>query len=181
MTGRIDIIIGCMFSGKSTEMIRRINRSQVINKKSLIINSNKDTRYGNSVISTHNLEQVKCLSLSNLSELYDNSDFLDTDLIFIEEAQFFEDLYDFCVNCADNFNKHLVLCGLDGDYLRNPFGDILKLIPHAESVTKLNAYCSICNDGTIGNFTKRIISDTNQTLVGSTELYRAVCRKHYLN
>jgi len=169
-----------MFSGKSTEMIRLINRTQIINKKTIIVNSDKDNRYGESVISTHNLDQVNCLSVSRLNDLYEHKDFKDTNVIFIEEAQFFDDLYSFCVDCADNHNKHLVICGLDGDYLRNPFGDILKLIPHAESVTKLNALCSICKNGTIGNFTKRIINNSHQTLVGSTDLYRAVCRKHYL-
>ena len=97
ITGRIDIIIGCMFSGKSTEMIRLVKKYKVINKNIIVINHNIDNRYGTSVISTHNLDKINCVSLSQIVDIKNHKDFDTSDVIFIEEAQFFNDLYDFCI------------------------------------------------------------------------------------
>ena len=180
-SGKINIIIGCMYSGKSTEMIRIINRyKNMSNINILVINHKIDKRYGENVVSSHDKVQIKCLSLENLSDLKDMNEYNDANIIFIEEAQFFKDLYDFSINAADKDHKHLYVVGLDGDYLRRPFGDICKLIPHAEEVTKLKALCLKCNDGTEAAFTKRIVDDNSLELVGSNEKYIAVCRYHYL-
>jgi thymidine kinase len=70
--------------------------------------------------------------------------------------------------------------GLDGDFRRAPFGDVLRLIPHAEKVVKLSALCKRCRDGTPANFTMRLTKDKSQTVVGSADVYEAVCRKHFL-
>ena len=107
--------------------------------------------------------------------------YIKANVIIIEEAQFFSDLFNFVTNAADKDNKEVYVIGLDGDYLRQPFGDIVRLIPHAENIKKLKALCLRCNDGTEACFTKRIVKDNNQELVGSTDSYIAVCRKHYIN
>lgn len=180
--GKINIIIGCMFSGKSTETIRIIKRYKNLNTYNLlVINNYKDNRYGDSVISSHDLEKVESLALSNLSLIKNDIRYIKANVIFIEEAQFFSDLFNFVTNAADKDNKEVYVIGLDGDYLRQPFGDIVRLIPHAENIKKLKALCLSCNDGTEACFTKRIVKDNNQELVGSTESYIAVCRKHYIN
>ena len=102
------------------------------------------------------------------------------DVIVIEEGQFFTDLFDFVVKSVDEKGKQVIVAGLDGDYLRRPFGDMLKIIPYAEEVQKLEALCLMCNDGTKAYFTKRIGVSEKRDLVGSNDQYIAVCRKHYL-
>lgn len=180
--GRIEIIIGCMFSGKSTETIRIVKRYESINQKCLVIKHEIDKRYDNgNKLSTHDKNQIECISLKNLMDTLELSIFKNRNIIVIEEAQFFKDLYTFVTKVADNYNKTVIVTGLDGDFQRNMFGDILKLIPHAEKITRLNAFCSICNDGTKAYFTKRIISNNDIEVVGNEDIYKAVCRYHYLN
>ena len=178
--GRIDVIIGCMFSGKSTEIIRQYKRYLSIGKNVLLINHKCDNRYGEGVVSSHDKMQLNCVSCSKLFNLIDEDVFINADIIMIEEAQFFKDLFNFVINAADVLNKVVIISGLDGDYKRKPFGDILKLIPHAENVTKLKALCKICNNGTPGCFTMRIVCNDNQLLVGGIDSYIPVCRSHYL-
>ena len=179
--GRIEIIIGCMFSGKSTEIIKIMKRYRILNKKILAISHSIDTRYNKNTpqIITHDKISYDCIHLKELNSLKNTSSYKESDLVVIEEAQFFPDLYNFVINAADIDNKTIVVAGLDGDYKKDPFGDILKLIPHSEKVTKLEALCLKCGDGTPAHFTKRIVEDDNQTLVGSNESYIAVCRKHF--
>ena len=179
--GKVTIIFGCMFSGKSTELIRLINRHKHIKGSNiLVINHASDTRYGENVISSHNKVQTECISLRKLDEIKNKEAYTNSNIIFIEEAQFFSDLYDFVTEAADKDNKTIYVIGLDGDSNRKPFGDILKLVPHAEEVVKLKALCQKCGDGTEAAFTKRIVKVEGQTLVGSNESYIPVCRKHYL-
>jgi thymidine kinase len=180
--GSISIIIGCMFSGKSTEIIRLIKRYQNIpSKKLLLINHSFDNRYGESVISTHDRDQIKCKSLSELSIIKETEDYKNSNVIFIEEGQFFKDLYKFSTNAADNDNKEIIISGLDGDFKRGCFGDLCRLIPHAENIKKLNALCAKCQNGKVANFTKRIVSNPDQKLIGSFESYIPVCRFHFIN
>jgi len=76
--------------------------------------------------------------------------------------------------------KKIIAAGLDGDFERKPFGDVLRLIPYANNVNKINALCTICKDGTQACFSKRITESKDTTLVGSKDVYVAVCREHYL-
>ena len=174
----LKIILGSMFSGKSSEIIRIIKRYRILNKHLLIINHSIDDRYDTSKIVTHDQEKIDCLATDKLMPLIESSDYQKSDVIVIEEAQFFKDLFDFVTLSVDTNNKTLVIAGLDGDYKREPFGDILRLIPHAESVNKLHALCTLCGDGTKASFTKRLVNNNQCVLVGSTESYIPVCRKH---
>lgn len=198
MSNKLEIIIGCMFSGKSTELQRCVRRLATINIPYMIINNNLDDRYsidGKCVVCTHNDLRIDCVSLKNLNDIYlDNiyhSELLkkynESQYIFIEEAQFFPDLYEFVLNAVNKDLKNVQVYGLDGDFRQEPFGDILKLIPHADHVHKLKSLCKSCNDGTTALFTIRDIdlidSDkvtSEQILVGTDDLYKTVCRKHLL-
>ena len=91
-----------------------------------------------------------------------------------------EGAYDFIVNATDNDCKIIIGAGLDGDSNREPFGDVLKLIPIADEVRKLSAFCKRCGDGTPAHFTKRIVKNKSKTLVGSDDIFESGCRKHYL-
>ena len=174
--GTISVIIGCMFSGKTSELIRIARRNKVINKKVLLINHTDDTRYAESQVISHDLIGIDCITCSNLSDILKLDLYPESDIICIDEGQFYSNLYSFCKTAADS-GKHVYVCGLDGDYKQEPFGEILKLIPIAEDVKKLNAFGKGCNNGNLGFFTKRIVDSNERVLIGSTESYIPVCRK----
>ena len=98
-------------------------------------------------------------------------------LIAIDEAQFFPDLLDFCTRAADEDGKEIIIAGLDGDFKRRKFGQVLDLIPHADNVTKLTARCAKC--ASPGLFSLRISSEEDTTLIGGKDKYLPVCRVHY--
>ena len=184
--GRLDLIIGPMFSGKSTELIRKIRLAKIINKKVLVIKPIIDIRYKNDKIVSHSFEQEECLTIEKLKDI---DHFINQyDLIIVDEGQFFPDLFQYVTMWADTLPVHIVIAGLDGTSERKPFGDMLRLIPHAEEVERLEAFCSVCGDGTIANYSqyKGLRSVENgantkeEVVIGGTEVYRPVCRKHYL-
>jgi len=187
-TGSLDICIGCMFSGKSTELLRTVNRLKTIDTKYIIINSNLDNRYGSEIVSNHNGLTQDCISVSKLYDIMKDplvqENYKSSQYIIIEEAQFFEDLYDFVLQAVNTDYKRVLIYGLDGDSEQKPFGDILRLIPHSDSVQKLKSLCKECNDGTEALFTIRDIDgDLNkksQIMIGNDNIYKVVCRKHLL-
>ena len=177
MCGKLEIIIGGMFSGKSSELIRRLKRHRVIGDKVLVINSSKDTRNEESVLETHDKETFECLKTCNLLEVPICKQYQNAKVIAVDETQFFDNLR-FFIEQAMKDNKHVILAGLDGDFRQHVFGELLSVIPLADDVTKLKALCMECMDGTLGPFTKRTVGNTLQELVGAGDIYRAVCRKH---
>lgn len=173
-SAELNLIIGCMFSGKTTELIRIAKRLTSINKKVLLLNYELDTRYSDNKMMTHDQNGLPCTFIDKLSKA--NNLINDYDAICINEGQFFDDLVEFCKNCLAQ-NKSVYVCGLDGDFKQEPFGDLLKLIPLSNNIIKLHAFCKICNNGTPAHFTKRITDDTEQKLIG-TQQYIPVCRNH---
>jgi thymidine kinase len=166
-----------MFSGKSTELLRRTSRLEAIGKNVLYINHIYDTRTDD-YIQTHSNTKKFSKKLLNLYDI--NYDELDSaDVLAIDEAQFFTDLHSY-VLYAEQKNKHIIIAGLDGDYNRKPFGDILQCIPLCDNVVKLTAMDMIDKDGTEAIFSKRVIDDNAQISVGATDKYIAVSRKNYL-
>ena len=177
---RLELIIGCMFSGKTTELIRRIRRYQSLDKKLLLITHVIDKRYtSGSMISTHNREMIPAVSLNLLRVCMNREEYKESGVIFIEEAQFFSDLYDCVMDMVNKDDKTVIVCGLDGDFQLNPFEQVLRLIPHSERVQKFNALCRECRDGTEACFSKRITPSSERELIGGKDIYKAVCRYHY--
>ncbi|CAL9768716.1 unnamed protein product [Musa acuminata subsp. burmannicoides] len=180
--GEIHVIVGPMFAGKTTTLLRRIQAERNNGRTVAIIKSDKDTRYGVDAIVTHDGTRMPCMALPALSmfrerlgaEAYDK-----LDVIGIDEAQFFEDLYDFCCNAADRDRKTVIVAGLDGDYLRRRFGSVLDIIPLANSVTKLTARCELC--GGRAFFTLRKTKEKQTELIGGADVYMPVCRQHYID
>ena len=178
----IDLIIGPMFAGKSTELIRRLNISAELGLKTLYINSSLDKR-SDKVFSTHNpsickIGKIEAKKLENLVDM----NFENYDVIGIDEAQMFSGLKNYVKNYTDNYGKKLIIAGLNGDYLRQPFGEINDLIPHCDTITKLDPFCKLCADKKIISkaiFTKRITKSTKTLLIGGKESYLPVCRKCY--
>jgi thymidine kinase len=180
--GHLSIIIGCMFAQKTTELLRRVRRYQSIGYKVLVANYVADTRYGKDRIASHDKEFEKAVCVYRLASLEDMVRSGTYQVLAIDEAQFFSDLYEKITTWADELPIHIVVSGLDGTSDRKPFGDMLRLIPHAEEVERLSAFCAVCRDGTVAVYSQCVSAEkTSDVLVGAAEFYRPVCRKHYLS
>ena len=179
MDGKLELIIGCMYSGKTKECINRANRYLAIDKKVCVINHSSDINRNNTdtELVSHDNIRIPAYYTEKIMDIYNTM--MNFDIIIVNEGQFFEDLYHTIINLVDNQKKIVIVSGLDGDYKKNKFGSILDLVPHAEEVFRLHAYCAKCKDGTPGIFSARIINDESQILVGGKESYIPVCRKHY--
>ena len=193
-TGYLEIILGPMYSSKSTRLVEIYKQCKFCNISVSIINHTIDKRYHDTMLSTHDKVMVPCIQENKLSEIWlndiittnnsavDNDSYTllqNSDVILINEGQFFSDLYEVVVDML-NKNKKVYICGLDGDFERKKFGSVLDLIPLCDKVTKLTSLCSLCKDGTPGIFSMRLTKEREQTVVGS-ENYIPVCRKCYTN
>lgn len=176
----LDIVFGPMFSGKSSYAMSYIRRQRVIGKSVVVIKPDIDMRYSNqSVMVTHNGEQLSCTLWNTDVPLVPTPEIENTDSVVIEEAQFFKGLYSFVKYVLPGLNKNILLVGLDGDASQQPFGEMFQCIPYATNVTKLNALCEVCRDGTLAPFTKRRSDNSeHQIEVGGAERYLPVCLKH---
>jgi thymidine kinase len=180
----LDIIIGPMFAGKSCELIRRIRLLKVLKKEYLVIKPKIDNRYDNlydsNMIISHNFDKEHCIVLNKMKDIYNNN-LYGIDTIFIDEAQFFEDLVEVVKNLVEVEGKNVVVTGLDGDSNRNKFGYILDLIPLSNTCIKIKAACIMCLDGTHAPFSYRMKkTNKSQILIGAGDSYMSLCRKHYL-
>ena len=171
---RLEIIMGNMFSGKSTELMRRLRRHQAIGTPILVINSAKDVRSEDGVLQTHDKFTLGCIKTNSLETVDVPAH---VKVVGVDECQFFTGLRDFVESCLDR-GIHVILAGLDGDFMQQTFGELLSLVPLADQVIKLTALCMECLDGTPGPFTKRTVESKEQELVGAAECYKAVCRRH---
>lgn len=177
-TGCLRLYIGCMFSGKTSELIREYTRFTKIGKKVLCINYALDNRYGDdNFVYSHNLNKMECIKYNSLMNI-SHELLMQYDVILINEGQFFQDLKDFCKLYCDKYSKHIIVCGLNGDFQRNSFGQMNELISLADEVVKLKAFCTECNDGTDAIFTWRITKEIDQVSINND--YVPLCRKHYL-
>jgi thymidine kinase len=173
--GYLELILGPMFSGKSSRLIQIIRKYKILNHSILVIKPVIDKRYSeNSEIVTHDKISEKCVTCSTLSEIKDVDKY---QVIIIEEGQFFIDLYENVTEWCKN--KRVYVAGLNGGANKELFGNIYKLLPHVDEITFLKALCKICNDGTLAVFTKKTISNNNLIEIGGEELYTAVCRDHF--
>lgn len=173
----LSIIMGNMFSGKTSELIRRLKRLKVIGKNILVVNSAKDTRSPDEVLKTHDNVKFNCHKVYDLFDIVHTRDFEMADIIAIDEAQFYPRLKKFVDYCLFE-KKDVIVAGLDADSFQRKWGEILDCIPMACEVTKLSALCMRCNNGNSGPFTKRIVDNKELELIGGSDMYIAVCRKH---
>ena len=161
-----------MFSGKTTELMRRIRRYTHAKKRCQVIKYSKDTRYDSECASTHDRQKCAAVGCTRLSELSVDS-LVDLDVIGIDEGQFFPDVVEFADRWA-SAGKVVIVGALDATFERRPFGHILELIPLAEMVSKLNAVCMLCHKD--ASFTKRIGSETAVEVIGGADKYLSTCR-----
>jgi len=173
----LHVILGPMFSGKTSKILEIYEQCILSNINVLVINHSSDTRYSDSMLSTHNKKMIPCRLVEKLHDVSDASEHV----ILINEGQFFDDLYDWVKMMVEQYNKTVYVCGLDGDSNRKRFGQMLDLIPICDKVTKLRSLCAICKNGNKAPFTLRTTtSSEEQILIGSDDCYKPVCRNCYL-
>ena len=160
-SGSVEVICGSMFSGKTQELIRRLNRLKVAKKKFIIFKPAIDTRYDKNKIVSHNKDFITATTVNNIAEIKELIS--DEKVIAIDEAQFFDDtLITLCNDLADQ-GKRVIICGLDMDYLGLPFGIMPSIMAISDRVTKLHAVCSDCGD--TANYSYRKGTDHNLSLI----------------
>ena len=188
--GYLEIILGPMYSGKSSRLVEIYKQCKFCNIPVAVINHVIDNRYDDELLSTHDKIKIPCIKTEKLFDVWSNIPVFDnnprfkdminvikSNVILINEGQFFPDLFE-VVNDMVHFGKQVYVCGLDGDFEKKKFGKILDLIPLCDKVTKLTSLCSLCKDGTPGIFSMRLTNEKEQTVVGS-ENYIPVCRVCY--
>ena len=177
--GSLHIYIGSMFAGKSTKLIEWYNTGIQFDEHVVVLTHSIEDRYSKEELSTHNLEKIQCLKYNSIEKfMKEQSIILDScNTILIDEAQFFPDLMK-CVELVEKFGKKIAIFGLDGDFQRQKFGNILDLIPFSDTVEKLHARCNECENNAI--FSHRIIRQKEQIVIGSKDIYIPLCRKCYI-
>jgi len=177
----LEIVIGPMFSGKSSYALAYIRKQRAIARNVVAVKPSVDTRYSQEdEIVTHNQDRTPCIVWDPATPLTPNRFMLQADCVVVEEAQFFTGLPTFCQYML-GIGIHIVLVGLDGDAQRQPFREILDCIPWANKVTKLNALCRECKDGREAPYTRYkqdIDHPQSQIDVGGSEKYESVCLRH---
>ncbi|MAT58228.1 MAG: thymidine kinase [Ignavibacteriae bacterium] len=176
-TGWIEVIAGCMFSGKTEELIRRLRRAKIAKLEVKIFKPKIDNRYSENEIVSHSEQSLPSIIVENSKAILEQSE--NAQVIGIDEAQFFDnDLIDVCNQLADN-GKRVIVAGLDQDYRGIPFEPIPQLLAVAEYITKTLAICVNC--GNPADKTQRKIKSGERVLVGASDSYEARCRKcHYI-
>lgn len=170
--GWIEVICGSMFSGKTEELIRRLNRARIAKQKIEIFKPAIDVRYDEINVVSHDAKAITSTPVQNASQilLYAN----DADVVGIDEAQFFDDqILDVCNQLAAK-GIRVIVAGLDMDFLGNPFGPMPGLMAAAEFVTKVHAICMNC--GELAQYSHRLVPNTQQVMLGETDSYEPLCR-----
>lgn len=181
-TGWVEVICGSMFSGKSEELIRRVRRAQFAKQKIAVFKPKIDNRYSNQSVVSHNGSSTHARPISHSIEILHHVE-ADIDLIAIDEVQFFDEGIVRVVQQLANSGHRVIVAGLDQDFRGEPFGQMPALMAIAETVTKLQAVCTVC--GSPASRTQRLIDGHPASyhdpviLVGASEAYEPRCRHHH--
>lgn len=174
-SGSIEVICGCMFAGKTKELIRRINNSGIAEHKIGVFKPSIDVRYDSEKIVSHDAHYLEAIPLNGALNILDHVD--EIDLVAIDEAQFFGDDLVETVKKMSVDGKRVILAGLDNDYLGNPFGPMPALMSISNNVTTLHAVCERC--GGEASFTYRKTQSVEQIVLGEKNEYEARCKSCY--
>mgnify|MGYP001193411564 CR=1 FL=1 len=176
-TGKIEVICGCMFSGKTEELIRRIRRAQIAKMSVIVFKPKVDSRYSITQIVSHNKIKIDSQCITSSNDILNYS--TEYDVFGIDEAQFFDkNIINICKKLA-NIGKRVIIAGLDKDYKSEPFGFMPQLMCEADYLVKLRAICVKC--GNSASYTKRTTKEIDQVVIGELDKYQALCRNCYNN
>ncbi|MBB5636162.1 thymidine kinase [Pedobacter cryoconitis] len=170
--GSIEVICGSMFSGKTEELIRRLKRAEIAKLKVEIYKPATDTRYDETAVVSHNYNSIEATPVAHSSAILLLR--ADTQVVGIDEAQFFDDELPEVCNKLANKGVRVIIAGLDMDFSGKPFGPVPALMAVAELVTKVNAVCVRCGSPAMYSF-RRVASDA-KILLGEKESYEPRCR-----
>lgn len=181
--GFLHIISGSMFSSKTTTIIKLYNDFKHQRKRVISFNHMYDNRYNESkLITTHDKISIESQPISSITEIFRDKNYSMSDIIIIDEGQFFDNLFNSVMTMVENDNKHVIISGLLLDTERNKFGEMSLLIPYADQYQQLYSKCFYCQEN--GLFTDLIHDQSknkeHEIIVGSDEKYIPVCRYHYL-
>jgi len=174
--GFLEITVGPMYSGKTTDLIKQWYQFTDCNKNVLVINYAEDKRYHSEMLSTHDKKTIPCTFCYKISDLLENGMVQWADVVLINEGQFFSDIYESVIEIVEKHNKYVYICGLDGDFRRNKFGRLLDLVPFCDKLTKLTANCVLCSLPAL--FSHRVTAEEGQVVIGSDN-YIPLCRSCY--
>jgi thymidine kinase len=174
--GWVEVICGCMFSGKTEELIRRLQRAQIANIPFQVFKPIIDDRYSKDCVASHDSTRIPSITIKEAVEILDHLDDM-TRVVGIDEAQFFASSIVEVVERLANRGVRVIVAGLDLDYRGQPFGPMPQLLTIAEKITKLSAICVVC--GETATRTYRVSRGNSQVLVGAADHYQARCRRHH--
>jgi thymidine kinase len=174
--GWIEVICGSMFSGKTEELIRRLNRAKIARQKVEIFKPEIDKRYDVQQVVSHDAHSIMSTPVQSASQIL--LFVHDVHVVGIDEAQFFDDELISVCNRLANDGLRVIVAGLDMDYLGKPFGPVPSLMATAEYVTKVHAICMKCGD--LAHYSHRIVDNDQLILMGEKVTYEPLCRKCYL-
>ncbi|MCP4898036.1 MAG: thymidine kinase [bacterium] len=173
-TGWIEVVTGPMFSGKSEELIRLLRRAAIAKKRLQVFKPAMDNRFSESEVVSHSKWRMASEAVERAEDIVKRLD-PRTEIVGIDEAQFFDDdLPKVCSHLA-NLGKRVIVAGLDMDYQGVPFGPMPGLLALAEKVHKITAICTQC--GEPASYTQRLTTSEKQVVVGAGEVYEARCRR----
>jgi thymidine kinase len=186
--GYLEIIKGPMFSGKTTRLLDIYKKYSFCEIKAMVINYEKDNRYSDRLLSSHDKVMIPCikaLKLSDIIQFDDNSvtnnkyydDFMSAKAILINEGQFFDDIVEWVTIAVEKYHKNVYICGLNSDFKRKKFGNWLELETISDNVVMLQSFCSNCKKKP-AIFSHRLSKETEIELIGA-DCYIPVCRKCY--
>jgi len=176
-TGRIEVICGSMFSGKSEELLRRLKRAKIARKKYQLFKPSVDDRYSTTEVVSHSGERMECQVIQSPYHVVDSLEH-DTEIIAFDEAQFFDSTLLETVASLANMGKRVIVAGLDMDSSGKPFGPMPHIMAVAEEVLKLTAVCEECGEPATHTY-RKTSEQKGQVFVGAGEHYQARCRDHW--
>ena len=178
--GYLELILGPMFSGKTSTLKKIYDQCIYCNIPIMVINYSGDKRYSSEdVMSTHDKIMIPCIMANSIIEIMENHSekVSNAEVILINEGQFFTDI-EHVIPLVEDLHKRVYICGLDGDFKKNKIGSLFDLIPFCDNICKLKSLCSECRDGTPGLFSYRITNEVDQVVIG-VDNYKPLCRVCY--
>ena len=171
--GRIEVIVGCMFSGKTEELIRRLRRAQLAKQRIQVFKPTIDVRYSEDEVASHSSQRIPSIVVAKSSEILEKLDD-NTRVVGVDEGQFFDEGIVDVVSKLANRGLRVIVAGLDMDWKGEPFHPMPSLMAVAEEVLKQQAICMICGDP--ASRTQKLIHAEGTIHVGAAETYEARCR-----
>ena len=177
MNGRVEVIVGGMYGGKSEELIRRLRRAVIAKQSVVCFKPAIDTRYHETDVASHAGAAFPAIPVSDIHTMYATATAANAVVVGIDEVQFFDDGIVEVIRTLAGNGMRVIAAGLDLDYRGVPFGPMPHLLAEAEEIMKVHAVCTVC--GRDASRSQRLTRDTDTIVIGGAESYEARCRSHW--